>query len=109
MPKNKGIYRIFRSKAELSAHDEETRHFARVYMLDRVTLALGRMGWRESKFREFDKVLLEVTKEYMEDFKKDLQDDKEMVYSRAMLDRELAQYTGKMYAPFNERYGWRDT
>lgn len=109
MPKNKGIYRIFRTKAEMSAHDEDMRHFARVFMLDQVTIALGRMGWRESRFKELDKVLTEVTREYMNDFKTDLQDDKEMVYSRAMLDRELAQYTGKMYVPFDVRYGWRNT
>lgn len=56
MAKNKGIYRLFRTKEELQAHDEEIRHFTRVFTLDHVTVALGRMGFRESKFREFDKV-----------------------------------------------------
>ena len=104
MAKNKGIYRIFRTKEELQAHDENVRHFARVFLMDHVTVALGRMGFRESKFREFDKVLTEVMAEYMADYKADLQDDKSMEYSRACLDRELRQYTGSLFVPEEERY-----
>lgn len=104
MAKNKGIYRIFRTKEELQHHDEEIRHFTRVFMLDHVTVALGRMGFRESKFREFDRVLTEVFQEYMSDYSADLKDDKAMEYSRACLDRELKQYTGKFFVPEEERY-----
>lgn len=98
MPKNKGIYRFFRTKEELQHHDEEIRHFTRVFTLDHV------MGFRESKFREFDRVLTEVVKEYMTDYSADLKDDKSMEYSRACLDRELKQYTGKLFVPEEERY-----
>lgn len=104
MAKNKGIYRIFRTKEELQFHDEEVRHFTRVFTLDHVTVALGRMGFRESKFREFDRVLTEVFREYMTDYADDLKDDKSMEYSRACLDRELKQYTGKFFVPEEERY-----
>ena len=104
MAKNKGIYRFFRTKEELQAHDEEIRHFTRVFTLDHVTVALGRMGFRESKFREFDRVLTEVFQEYMTDYADDLKDDKSMEYSRACLDRELKQYTGKFFVPEEERY-----
>ena len=104
MPKNKGIYRIFRTKEDMQRPDEEIRHFTRVFTLDHVTVALGRMGFRESKFREFDKVLTEVFQEYMTDYSADLKDDKKMEYSRACLDRELKQYTGKFFVPEEERY-----
>ena len=104
MAKNKGIYRIFRTKEELQARDEEIRHFTRVFTLDHVTVALGRMGFRESKFKEFDRVLTEVLNEYMADYSTDLKDDKSMEYSRACLDRELKQYTGKLFVPEEERY-----
>ena len=104
MPKNKGIYRLFRTKEELQYHDEEIRHFTRVFTLDHVTIALGRMGFRESKFKEFDRVLTEVFDEYMKDYSSDLKDDKSMEYSRACLDRELKQYTGKLFVPEEERY-----
>ena len=69
-----------------------------------MTVALGRMGFRESKFREFDRVLTDVVKEYMADYSADLKDDKSMEYSRACLDRELKQYTGKFFVPEKERY-----
>ena len=104
MSKNKGIYRLFRTKEELERYNEELRRFSRIFMLDHVTVALGRMGWREAKFREFDRVLTEVVAEYMADYKSDLKDDKSMEYSRACLDRELQQYTGKMFVPEKERY-----
>ena len=104
MHKNKGIYRLFRTKEELQAHDEEIRHFTRIFTLDHVTVALGRMGFRESKFREFDRVLMEVVSEYMSDYSAYLKDDKSMEYSRACLDRELKQYTGEFFAPEEERY-----
>lgn len=104
MAKNKGIYRIFRTREEMQRHEEELRHFTRVWLMDHVTIALGRMGFRESKFREFDRVLTEVIDEYMGEYKADLKDDKEMVYSRDLLDRELKQYTGKLYVPEKERY-----
>lgn len=104
MPKNKGIYRVFRTKEEMQRYDEQLRHFTRIYMLDHVTIALGRMGFRESKFREFDKVLAEVCKEYADDFTEDYKADKEMVYSRALMDRELKQYTGAMFVPEEVRY-----
>lgn len=104
MPKNKGIYRIFRTKEEMQRYEEQLRHFTRVYMMDHVTISLGRMGFRESKFREFDKVLSEVCKEYADDFTEDYKADKEMVYSRSLMERELQQYTGKFYCPEEERY-----
>ena len=104
MAKNKGIYRFFRTKEELQAHDEEIRHLTRVFTLDHVTVALGRMGFRENKFREFDRILTEVFQEYMADYFDDLKDDKSMEYSRACLDRELKQYTGKFFVPEEERY-----
>ena len=104
MAKNKGIYRFFRTREELQRYDEEIRHFTRIFTLDHVTVALGRMGFRESKFREFDRVLTDVVKEYMADYSTDLKDDKSMEYSRACLDRELKQYTGKFFVPEEERY-----
>lgn len=100
----KGLYRIFRTKEDFLRHNEEIRHFARVWQLDQVTLALGRMGFRESKFRQLDKVLNEVEMEYIGLHADDFKDDKEMVYSREIFERELRQYTGKMYASEQERY-----
>ena len=104
MAKNKGIYQLFRTKGEFERYTEEIRRLTRIFTLDHVTIALGRMGFRESKFREFDRVLSEVYKEYMEEYAADLKDDKSMEYSRACLDRELKQYTGKFFVPEEVRY-----
>lgn len=40
----------------------------------------------------------------MADYHADLKDDRYMEYSRACLDRELKQYTGKFFVPEEERY-----
>lgn len=84
--------------------DEEVRHSTRVFMLDMVTLALGRMGKRETFFREFDRILGEVTEEYGKDILADAENDKELWYSKDTMDRELKQYTGSMFAPYEKRY-----
>lgn len=104
MPKTKGIYKLFRTKAELSRHDDAIRDFERAFTLDLVTLALGRMGFRESRLKTFEETLNEVYADYMRAFRDDLKDDREMVYSRAVLDRELRQYTGSLFTEFELRY-----
>ena len=104
MAKNKGIYQLFRTKGEFECYTEEIRRLTRIFTLDHVTIALGRMGFRESKFREFDRVLAEVFQEYMAEYHADLKDDRYMEYSRACLDRELKQYTGKLFVPEEVRY-----
>lgn len=83
---------------------EEARRHSRIFMLDMVAIALGRMGFRETKFREFDKVLNEVCDEYSKLILDDSTADFELVYSKAYLDRELKQYTGKMFADYDSRY-----
>ena len=104
MPKNKGIYRLFRTKEELQWYENQIRHHSRVFMLDHVTIALGRLGWSEEQFRAFDKMLTDVMAEYMDDYSTDYKSDREMVYSRKCLDREMQQYVGSLFVPEEERY-----
>lgn len=92
-------------RARMAQRENEVRQHTRVYTLDMVTAALGRMGWGEKRLAEFDKVLYEVSKDYAELILDDVQDDKEIAYSKAVLDRELAQYTGSLFVPYDERYG----
>ena len=84
--------------------EAEVRHHARVFMLDMVTLALGRMGKREAFFKEFDKVLGEVSEEYSTEILEDAKADQELWYSKDTMDRELRQYVGSLFAPYDERY-----
>ena len=84
--------------------DADMRHFGRIYELDMVTLALGRMGWREKKFKEFDEKLLEVAKDYSEAVIEDYANDKDAWYYKETIDREIKQYVGSLFVPYEERY-----
>lgn len=80
------------------------RKQSRTYMLDMVTIALGRMGFRESRFKKFDDFLAEACKDYGEIIMEDSKVDKELWYSKDKLDAELKRYVGSMFAPWDERY-----
>ena len=89
---------------ECAEREAFARHFGRVFQMDMVTLALGRLGWREKRFEQLDKMLTEVAKEYSAEILDDVKADKDIVYSKAVIDRELAQYVGKRFVPYDERY-----
>lgn len=88
----------------MDRREAEVRHHTQVYTLDMVTAALGRMGFGEKRLRDFDKMLTEVSKDYAKLILEDVKEDKEIVYAKACLDRELQQYTGSMFRPYEERY-----
>lgn len=89
---------------ERKKRDAIVRHHARVFMLDMVTIALGRMGWGEKRFDKFDKILTEVSDEYSKLILEDASDDQDIVYSKACLDREIQRYVGDRFVPYDERY-----
>lgn len=80
------------------------RKHSRTYMLDMVTLALGRMGFREARFRKFDEALAAVCEDYGKLILYDAKDDKELWYSKDKIDEELKRYVGSLFVPFDERY-----
>ena len=84
--------------------EAEVRHHTRVFMMDMVTAALGRMGWGEKRFENFDKVLSQVFSEYTNAILSDAKDDPDLVYAKACLDRELKQYVGSKFIPYDQRY-----
>ena len=99
MKQNKGLM-MLKEKWQ-----DEARHYGRVMESDMFTLALGRMGWGEKRFAELDKVLLQVHKEFVDDINEDIKcKDKDMWMTKANLDRELAQYVGTLFVPYDERY-----
>ena len=104
MAKNKGIYCLFRTKAELEAYEENTRHVARVYQMDDVYITLGRMGWREEDFAKFIETLKQVQYENAVEIMDDFKVDKQMWYGKACKDRELKEYMGSLFVPWEERY-----
>ena len=102
MAKKSGF--VLAMQAERERRDAEVRHHARVFQMDMVTLALGRMGFREKRFQELDKVLAEVSEEFCNEVLEDAKTDKDIWYTKDTLDRELKQYVGKMFVPYDERY-----
>lgn len=102
MAKQSGFLRAI--QAEQARREADVRHHARVFQMDMVTIALGRMGFREKRFRELDEVLAQVAEEYSKQILDDAKEDKDIWYSKEVLDRELKQYVGNLFVPYNERY-----
>ena len=95
---------MHRIALEMNRRENEARHFARVFQMDLVTLALGRMGWGEKRFAQLDAMLMEVVNDHCKAILEDAKTDKDCWHSKDQLDRELAQYTGKRFVPYEQRY-----
>lgn len=95
---------LARMQARQDLREKQIRHHTRVYMMDMVTVALGRLGWGEQRLRKFDTILTEVSKDYADLITEDIKEDPDMVYAKATLDRELQQYVGGLFIPYEERY-----
>lgn len=91
-------------QAQRKQRDHDVRHHTQVFVLDLVTVTLGRMGWGPKRLADFDKILNEVGMEYGKLILDDVEDDPSMDYSKAVLDRELKRYVGDRYVPYDERY-----
>ena len=93
-----------RLDAARAAREYAIRRYTRQQMLDFVTIALGRMGYGEKRLKDFEQMLSAVFIEFAEAFTDDLKDDKECVYTKECLDRELQQYCGASFVPYEKRY-----
>jgi hypothetical protein len=82
------------------------RRQTRVYMLDMVTVALGRMGFREARFKKFDEALTAACEDYGKMILDDVKNDKDLWYSKDKLDAELKRYVGDLFVPYDDRY-WK--
>ena len=101
MPKNSYAKRLEEARA---VREYAIRRYTRQQMLDFVTIALGRMGYGEKRLKDFEQTLSAVYIEFAEAFSNDLKDDKECVYTKECLDRELQQYCGSSFEPYEKRY-----
>ncbi len=104
MPKNKGIFCLFRSAAEFAAFRRELIHFTRCYTLDDVCIALGRMGFTTEQFEAFNKAYSEVANENAVELLDDAKTDKDLWYSKDKKERELKAHLGRLYVPPEERH-----
>lgn len=98
--------RQFLVSAELTA---EQRHqimeAERQTAMDFVSIALGRMGFRTSKFQKFRETLAEVYMDYAELIAEVKEDDPQLWEVFAKIDRELLMYVGKeLFEPWDIRH-----
>lgn len=104
MGKNKGIYRLFRTAAEFAAFKRDIIHFTRMYTLDDVCIALGRIGFTEEQFEAFRESYANVANENAVELLEDSKDDKDLWYSKDKKERDLKEYLGSLYVPQEERF-----
>lgn len=95
---------VDRLARERQADIAVNRRLARTYMLDMVTIALGRMGFREARFKKFDEALAAACEDYGKLILDDSKDDVDIWYSKDKLDEEIKRYVGSMFVPYDERY-----
>ena len=74
-------------------------------VMDFVTIALGRMGFRAAKFQKFRETLGEVYMDYAELIAEVKEDDPQLWEVFAKVDREILLYTGKdLFEPWDKRH-----
>ena len=75
-------------------------------VMDFVSIALGRMGFRASKFQKFRETLAEVYMDYAELIAEVKEDDPQLWEVFGKIDRELYLYVGKdLFEPWDKRHG----
>lgn len=103
MARNKSGY-LDKLAKEKFAREYAIRKYTRQQGLDFVLCALGRMGYGEKRLIEFEKVLSKVFEDYADLMTDDLKTDSECIYAKSVLDRELKQYCGNSFVPYEVRY-----
>lgn len=91
-------------RLEYEAKFREERHCARIFQMDMVTIALGRLGWGEKRLGKLDETLLEVAQDMDSSAKEEMKFDPELWVTCATHEDELKKYTGKLYKKPEERY-----
>ena len=91
---------------EMQKQTHDIRERTRLITMDMVTLALGRIGMRETRFRKFRDALDEVWTDYGELILSVSKEDPDLWEAKAKMDRELQLYVGKLFVPFDERHGY---
>jgi hypothetical protein len=91
-------------RLEYEAKFQIERHCARVFQMDMVTIAMGRLGWGEKRLKKLDEALLEVAKDMGASAKEEMKYDPELWVTCAKHEDELKKYAGSLYREPKERY-----
>lgn len=98
--------RIAALKMQYEDQFKEERYFAKVFQMDLVYIALGRMGWGEKRIKRLDKMLEQVNKDLAANAKEDMEqnNDPELWMAQDKFEKELQKYRGSRYIKFEDRY-----
>lgn len=102
MAKKSGL--LQRQDAERRLAFRAARIYEQHFCCDVMTIAHGRLGWGEKRQKDFEKLFSEVYEEYDILREQDGKDDKDGVYYKSCIDRELMQYCGDSFVPYEKRY-----
>jgi acyl carrier protein phosphodiesterase len=98
--------RQFLVSAELTKeYKSQIMESERQTVMDFVSIALGRMGFRASKFQKFRETLSEVYMDYANLIAEVKEDDPQLWEVFGKIDRELYLYVGKdLFEPWDKRH-----
>lgn len=78
---------------------------SRFLTMDMVTIALGRMGFRATKFSEFFPTVNEVWMDYNDLMREVYKEDPDLWEAKAKIDREIKLYVGEeLFVPYDKRH-----
>lgn len=105
-PKNKGIYRIFKTKEDLDFHELCVKTIMQQQTLDAMVLSIEEVfETSPEKFKELQRVFEAKWAEICQLGREDAKDDKEIWYTKASIDRALLAAVGEEnFKPWEERY-----
>lgn len=106
MPKNKGIYKIFKTKEEYEYTMTCMRTIMQQQTLDCMTLVLNEdFGFGPKMFSKLNDCFTKKWNEMCELNNEDVKCDRDLVYSEAKIDEALLRAVGKEnFKPHSERY-----
>lgn len=81
-----------------------TQRVIRQMTTDMWQIALGRLGHGAKRQKEMHDMFSAVCLEFIDIFNSDVKDDPEIVYAKARMDRELAEYCGEYFVDWEGRY-----
>lgn len=106
MPKNKGIYKLFRTREELEYHELCIKTIMQQQTLDAMVLAIAEeFKTTPETFARLQKAFESKWAEIVALAKADVKDDKELWYTKETIDRALREAVGEeLFSPWEERY-----
>lgn len=98
--------RLAALKMQYEDQFKEERYFAKIFQMDLVYIALGRMGWGEKRIEQLDNMLEQVNRDLAANAKEDREqnNDPELWTAQDKFEKELQICRGSRYIKHEDRY-----